>query len=111
MRASATRQFVRLKDSGIRALLAFYKRVVSPVMHAGAGTPSACRFQPTCSEYAAIAIAEHGMMRGAMMALGRLLRCHPLHRGGFDPVPARHGEAAARVRARQMSYVSQMEDR
>jgi putative membrane protein insertion efficiency factor len=76
-----------------RGLLYFYKRVISPAMHAAAGTHGACRFQPTCSEYAAIAIGEHGAMRGGWMALGRLLRCNPLHRGGFDPVPAKHSES------------------
>ncbi|MGB9029597.1 MAG: membrane protein insertion efficiency factor YidD [Acidobacteriaceae bacterium] len=83
----------------MRVLLAFYKRVVSPVLHAVAGTTGACRFQPTCSEYAAFAIAEHGVLRGTMMAVGRLLRCHPLHRGGFDPVPAKHSGPAASVQA------------
>ncbi|MGD0366841.1 MAG: membrane protein insertion efficiency factor YidD [Acidobacteriaceae bacterium] len=95
MNAYTTRRFTGLKDAGVRALLAFYKRVVSPALHAVAGTSGACRFQPTCSEYAAIAIAEHGVLRGTMMALGRLLRCHPLHRGGFDPVPAKHSGAAS----------------
>lgn len=80
---------------GITAgLLGVYKAVVSPALHAIAGVSGACRFQPSCSEYAAIAVSEHGMLRGGAMALGRILRCHPLHRGGFDPVPAR-GEAAS----------------
>lgn len=68
-------------------LLTLYKFVLSPALHLVAGTPAACRFQPTCSEYAAIALAEHGPWRGSLMAAGRLLRCHPLHKGGFDPVP------------------------
>jgi hypothetical protein len=74
-----------MRSAAARALLAFYKHAVSPALHAIA--PGACRFQPTCSEYAALAIAEHGVLRGGFMALGRLLRCHPLYRGGFDPVP------------------------
>ena len=69
------------------ASLAVYKSMVSPILHAIPGMGGACRFQPTCSEFAAIAVAEHGVVRGGAMALGRLLRCHPLHRGGFDPVP------------------------
>lgn len=73
----------------LRALLFVYKRAVSPALHAIAGAQGACRFQPTCSEYAAIAVAEHGALRGGVMAIGRLLRCHPLHRGGYDPVPSR----------------------
>lgn len=68
-------------------LLALYKFLLSPALHLVAGTPGACRFQPTCSEYAAIALAEHGPLRGTLMAAGRLMRCHPLHKGGFDPVP------------------------
>lgn len=68
-------------------LLAFYRGVISPALHALA--PGGCRFQPTCSEYAAIAVAEWGWLRGGWMALTRLLRCHPMSRGGFDPVPAR----------------------
>ena len=49
-------------------------------------TPAACRFQPTCSEYAAQALAKHGALKGSAMALGRICRCHPFHPGGFDPV-------------------------
>lgn len=84
---------------GVRALLFTYKRVLAPALHAGTG--GACRFQPTCSEYAAIAIAEHGWLRGGVMAAGRLLRCHPLHRGGFDPVPAKHKVASDGIQAGQ----------
>ena len=57
-----------------------YKLVVSPWL------PPACRFTPTCSEYASEAIEEYGLLRGAACAARRLLRCHPLHRGGFDPL-------------------------
>ena len=73
----------------VSLLLRVYKGSVSPAVHAAAGMTGACRFQPTCSEYAAIAVAEHGVLRGSLMALGRVLRCHPLGRGGFDPVPPR----------------------
>jgi putative membrane protein insertion efficiency factor len=69
------------------ALLWLYKSAVSPVLHAFAGVTGACRFQPTCSEYAALAVATHGPLRGSWMAVWRVLRCHPLCRGGFDPVP------------------------
>lgn len=67
------------------ALLGFYKRWLSPAVHTlGVG---GCKFRPTCSEYAATAIALYGPLRGSGMALWRLLRCHPFTRGGFDPVP------------------------
>ena len=62
------------------ALLRFYKRWISPLL------PSACRFHPTCSEYAMEAIKTHGVVRGTWMAVRRLSRCHPFHQGGFDPV-------------------------
>ena|ERR1700751_202418 len=78
----------RLRVSLINGLQSVYKLVVSPVLHAGAGMASgACRFQPTCSEYAAIAVHEYGWLRGGWMALKRVLRCHPGSQGGFDPVP------------------------
>jgi hypothetical protein len=63
------------------ALLRLYKWLLSPLL------PAACRFTPTCSEYAAEAITLHGPCRGAALALWRLLRCHPFSRPGFDPVP------------------------
>jgi len=82
-------------------LLRVYKTALSPAFHALAGAAGACRYQPTCSEYAAIAVSEYGWLRGGTMAVGRLLRCHPLQRGGFDPVPARRG-ASPRVPAGQV---------
>jgi uncharacterized protein len=62
-------------------LLRGYKRFVSPLL------PPACRFHPTCSEYAAEAIEIHGALKGTVLAAGRLARCHPWSAGGFDPVP------------------------
>lgn len=67
------------------ALIAFYRRWVSPALHAI--HPGGCKYLPTCSEYAATAIATHGPLHGCWLALGRLLRCHPFARGGLDPVP------------------------
>jgi len=61
-------------------LVRVYKLIVSPWL------PAACRFTPTCSEYASDAIKEFGLVRGGVRSAGRLIRCHPLHRGGFDPV-------------------------
>jgi putative membrane protein insertion efficiency factor len=63
------------------AMIRLYQWCVSPFL------PSACRFYPTCSAYAAEAIAVHGVLKGCCLALRRLLRCHPFHDGGIDPVP------------------------
>lgn len=98
-----------LRASVARRLLTFYKLAVSPAMHAIA--PGGCRFQPTCSEYAAIAIAEHGTLRGGMIALGRILRCHPLNRGGFDPVPAKRSAPHSHNPHSAISCVPQTENR
>jgi len=73
--------------TAIEQILKFYKRLVSPLL------PPACRYVPTCSEYAAEAVARHGVVRGAMLASWRLLRCNPLSRGGFDPVPKKKLES------------------
>jgi len=59
-----------------------YQRLISPLL------PSACRFAPTCSEYARLALEQHGFLRGLGLAARRLLRCHPFHPGGYDPPPA-----------------------
>jgi len=68
-------------DRLLIALVRGYKRIVSPVL------PPACRFVPTCSEYAAEAIEKHGVINGVGLAVGRIVRCAPWHPGGFDPVP------------------------
>ena len=64
-------------------MLLGYKRLVSPWL------PRCCRFTPTCSAYAAEAIMVHGPFKGCLLAAGRLLRCQPFCKGGFDPVPPR----------------------
>jgi putative membrane protein insertion efficiency factor len=61
-------------------LLRAYKWAISPLL------PPACRFVPTCSEYAEEAVERFGVLRGSFMAAARLLRCHPFARGGYDPV-------------------------
>lgn len=63
------------------ALLAWYQRWLSPLL------PGACRFWPTCSEYARLALLRHGLVRGSALAVWRLCRCHRFARGGLDPPP------------------------
>ena len=62
------------------AALSFYKRFLSPFV------PAACRYRPTCSQYMLDAVEKYGVRRGVWMGTLRLLRCHPFHQGGFDPV-------------------------
>lgn len=59
-------------------LLVLYKRWISPLL------PGACRFTPTCSEYAQMAVIRYGLWRGGLRAIGRIVRCHPFHPGGVD---------------------------
>ncbi|MGI6004357.1 MAG: membrane protein insertion efficiency factor YidD [Christensenellales bacterium] len=63
------------------ALIRFYRKHVSPSMGAN------CRFMPTCSAYAYEAIEKYGARKGLWLAVRRLLKCHPFHPGGYDPVP------------------------
>lgn len=62
-------------------IIKIYRRYISPMK------PPSCRFYPTCSQYAIEAIEKYGAIRGSFMALKRILRCHPFHPGGHDPVP------------------------
>lgn len=63
------------------SLIRFYRRHISP------NTPPACRFQPTCSQYALTAVERYGAWKGTRLALWRILRCNPFSKGGYDPVP------------------------
>ncbi len=62
-------------------LIVAYQRLLSPLL------PPRCRFYPSCSQYAREALGKHGLGRGLLLTLMRLLRCHPWHPGGIDPVP------------------------
>ena len=77
---SAWRLLTRIPTAVMLGLLSLYRIAVSPLLGPH------CRFAPTCSAYATEAIERHGTIRGGVMALRRLLRCHPLHPGGWDPV-------------------------
>jgi putative membrane protein insertion efficiency factor len=65
----------------LAGLVRGYQLVISPLL------PPSCRFMPSCSQYALEAIMRHGAVRGTWLAVRRLVRCHPFHPGGFDPVP------------------------
>ena len=83
-----TTLLITAEDRGVRALFTSlfillvrgYQYVISPLF------PPACRYTPTCSQYAVEAVTRYGPFRGIAMALWRLLRCHPFARGGYDPV-------------------------
>lgn len=61
-------------------LINFYRKGISPLY------PPTCRYVPTCSEYALLAVEKYGICRGGWMAFCRIMRCHPFHKGGYDPV-------------------------
>ncbi|MHB1324468.1 MAG: membrane protein insertion efficiency factor YidD [Coriobacteriia bacterium] len=65
----------------VRGIIRGYQLLISPLL------PPSCRFTPTCSTYALLAIERHGFVKGGWMALKRVARCHPWNQGGYDPVP------------------------
>lgn len=75
----------------IIALIDAYRAAVSPLL------PPTCRFTPTCSQYARTAVQRFGGLKGGWLAVRRLLRCHPLGGGGYDPVPAEPGRTGESV--------------
>ena len=74
-------RLTRVLQSMVLGPIKFYQRFISPLF------PPVCRFYPCCSDYAVEAVKRHGVGRGLGLAARRLLRCHPFHPGGFDPVP------------------------
>jgi len=62
-------------------LIVFYQKYISPLK------PATCRFYPSCSDYTIQAIQKHGFGKGIFLAIRRILKCHPYHAGGYDPVP------------------------
>ena len=79
--AQAYRLARRAVQLFLLALVGVYRKAVSPLL------PPACRFYPSCSHYAQQALVKHGPFKGSALTFRRLLRCHPLHEGGIDPVP------------------------
>lgn len=68
-------------------VIQLYRHMVSPLR------PASCRFMPTCSQYAVDALTEYGAVKGGWLAVVRLLKCGPWHKGGWDPIPERGGDA------------------
>lgn len=76
-----------LPGRGVIFLIQLYRNMISPLR-----LPT-CRFMPTCSQYAVDALSEYGLLRGGGMALARLAKCGPWHRGGWDPIPERRSQS------------------
>jgi putative membrane protein insertion efficiency factor len=77
-----TAAVLRVPRRAVTGLVHAYQRGISPY------TPPSCRYSPVCSQYAVDAVARHGVLKGVVLACGRILRCNPFARGGADPVPA-----------------------
>lgn len=78
---AALRFAKRLASLPFLALIKLYQIIISPMF------PPSCRFVPTCSAYAYEAVGKYGPLKGSWLALKRILKCHPMHPGGYDPVP------------------------
>ena len=78
----------RAPSLALLGLIRLYQRTLSPVLPIVTMGGCGCRFSPTCSHYAAKAVRRHGAVTGAWLAVRRIVKCTPLHPGGFDPVPS-----------------------
>ena len=86
--ATVARFLVRIPAAVLLTAIRVYQHTLSPALPAIFGSACGCRFSPTCSHYAAEAIRTRGALVGTLLAAVRLVKCTPLHPGGFDPVPA-----------------------
>jgi putative membrane protein insertion efficiency factor len=85
--------------AGAILLVRIYQLLLSPLKQVFFGSTCSCRFQPTCSCYAGHALRQYGFWRGSGYALRRILRCHPWHPGGYDPLPSLNNEYKADIPA------------
>ena len=98
------RRLASLPASALVRLIQLYQRTLSPALPVLTLGRCGCRFSPTCSHYAVEAIRTHGALRGVALAAVRLIKCTPLHPGGFDPVPAQEDAAQDYRTAGQRDY-------
>ena len=104
-RPSFFARLIHLPAQAFLGLIWVYQRTLSPALPVIFGPACGCRFSPSCSHYAAGAIRTHGAIRGLYLAARRLVKCTPLHPGGFDPVPAAVGLPRAGLLRRKPSCV------
>jgi uncharacterized protein len=74
-------KITRILETLLVFIICCYKKIISPLL------PAACRFYPTCSNYAIAALKKHGFFKGSWLAFIRVIKCNPLNKGGYDPVP------------------------
>ena len=72
-------------------LVRLYQRLLSPILNAFGPL---CRFEPSCSRYAVACLEQHGALRGSLLSIVRLCKCHPFHPGGYDPPPEPHARTS-----------------